>query len=71
MVVISDGELSGENACLDSSFRGIFNCTVKLTTSAKDNHSGLYGGTMPNAAFELVKLLNKTHDVNDLRGETY
>lgn len=61
-VLISDGELSDKHACLDSSFRGIVNFSLRIKTSDKDNHSGLYGGSMPNAANELAKLLDKMHD---------
>lgn len=63
-ILISDGELTGEHACLDSSFRGIVNFTLKIKTSDKDNHSGLYGGAIPNAANELIKILSKMHDNN-------
>ncbi len=61
-VVVSDGELTGEHSCLDISFRGIVNITLTIKTSSKDNHSGLYGGSMPNAACELANILSKLHD---------
>lgn len=63
-VVVSDGELTGKHPCLDTSFRGIVNVTLTIKTSSKDNHSGLYGGSMPNAGCELANILSKLHDKN-------
>ncbi len=61
-VVISDGELTGIHPCLDNSFRGIVNTTLTIKTSNKDNHSGLYGGSIPNAAKELTNIISNFHD---------
>jgi len=57
-VLFSDGELSFGSPTIDIGFRGIFNCTITAKTSKKDNHSGLYGGSIPNSAFELLHLIN-------------
>jgi len=64
LILVSDGELTSGYPTLDTSFRGIINFTLKVITSTKDNHSGLYGGSIPNAANELVKILSKFHDDN-------
>jgi acetylornithine deacetylase/succinyl-diaminopimelate desuccinylase-like protein len=61
-VLISDGELTMGHPTIDIGFRGIINSTLELTTSAKDNHSGLYGGSIPNAANVLSQILSKMHD---------
>lgn len=63
-ILISDGETTGIHPCLDSSFRGAINMVITVKTSSKDNHSGLYGGSIPNAATELVNLLSKLHNEN-------
>jgi acetylornithine deacetylase/succinyl-diaminopimelate desuccinylase-like protein len=63
-VFFSDGELTMGHPTIDVGFRGIFNCTLTLKTSEKDNHSGLYGGSIPNAALELSKILSSMYDTN-------
>jgi acetylornithine deacetylase/succinyl-diaminopimelate desuccinylase-like protein len=60
-----------DHPTIDVGFRGIFNCTLTLKTSEKDNHSGLYGGSIPNAALELGKILSSMYDTDgvlDLEG---
>ena len=57
--LVSDGELGLGYPSVELGYRGVFNCTVKVTTSDKDLHSGLYGSTVPSAPEELVKLLVK------------
>lgn len=61
-VLISDGELTMGFPSIDVAFRGIVNCELQVTTSQKDNHSGLYGGTIPNSANILAKILANMHD---------
>lgn len=61
-VLFSDGELTAGHPTIDVGFRGIFNCSLTLTTSSKDNHSGIYGGSIPNAALELSKILSSMYD---------
>lgn len=61
-VLFSDGELTMGHPSIDVSYRGISNITLKVETSKKDNHSGLYGGSIPNSAREISKLLSKLHD---------
>lgn len=56
--LISDGELIKLRPVLDIGFRGTVQIDVKLGTSTQDLHSGLFGGTVPNAALELSRLLS-------------
>lgn len=44
--------------------RGMLQATLELTTATHDNHSGLKGGTIPSAAWEMVKFLNTLIDEN-------
>lgn len=62
IVLISDGELMMGHPIVDIGYRGIIEMTLKVKTSSKDNHSGIYGGTIPNAIDELIKLLAKTRN---------
>ncbi|MCS7317692.1 MAG: M20/M25/M40 family metallo-hydrolase [Candidatus Dojkabacteria bacterium] len=63
-VLFSDGELTMQHPTIDAGYRGIINIILQLKTSSKDNHSGLYGGSIPNAITVLVKLLSKLYDLN-------
>lgn len=65
-VLFSDGELTMEHPSIDAGFRGIFNVKLTIKTSLKDNHSGLYGGTIPNAATVLTDILSKLHNSDGL-----
>ncbi len=60
-VVISDGEITSGHPVIEVGFRGVINASITLTTSDRDLHSGLYGGSVPNAALELTKLINKLY----------
>lgn len=44
--------------------RGMLQATLELTTATRDNHSGKSGGTIPSAAWEMVKFLNTLIDEN-------
>ena len=59
IVLVSDGEIAGENPCIEVSLRGGFNCRLVYTTAKTNVHSGLFGGAIPNAAYEMAKFLNK------------
>lgn len=63
-VFFSDGELTMGYPTIESGFRGILNVTLKIITSSKDNHSGLYGGSIPNASLVLSQLISKMYDAN-------
>lgn len=57
-VVVSDGEMVAGKPCIEASFRGGFNATLKYNVSKNNVHSGLYGGAVPNAAYELCKFVS-------------
>lgn len=44
------------------SLRGVVIGEVRLRTAARDLHSGIFGGTTPNAVAALVSLCSKLHD---------
>lgn len=52
-VMISDGEMTLGKPTVELGFRGIFDATLTITTASNDLHSGLYGGSAPNAIDEL------------------
>lgn len=60
--IISDGPILQDYPTIDVSFRGIVNCELKITTSGKDLHSGMYGGIVPNAAEEAARIVNILKD---------
>lgn len=64
-VLVSDGEILGDNPVLEYSLRGGLNCTIKFTTAKNNLHSGIYGGAVPNAAQELAKLISKFYDTEN------
>lgn len=62
--IISDGEVIGSNPAVELSLRGGFNMKINITTADSDVHSGIFGGAIPNASEELVKLLEKIKNKN-------
>lgn len=58
-VLISDGEMTGNKPTIEAGFRGGVNLTIKYRTGNGDVHSGLYGGSVPNAAHELSSLISR------------
>jgi len=58
IVYVSDGSMDYEdiNKAVFGS-RGIISMEIRLDTARFDNHSGSKGGVIPNAAWEMVKLL--------------
>jgi acetylornithine deacetylase/succinyl-diaminopimelate desuccinylase-like protein len=65
IVMISDGELTNDQPSLEVSLRGGFNCTLTYTTGKNNLHSGIYGGGVPNAAYELSKFLSSLYNKNN------
>lgn len=65
-IVISDGTMIEDYPVLEVGLRGIMNLTVKVFTSDRELHSGLFGGAAPNASHELVNVLSKLYDDNKL-----
>ena len=64
-VLVSDGELVDGKPAIEASLRGGFNLTLQYKTADNNVHSGIYGGAVPNAAYELTKLLDKLFDKNN------
>lgn len=62
VVIFSDGERKGSPPAIDAGFRGVMNAELTLSTSHKDIHSGIYGGVVPNAGYEMSALLGKLYD---------
>lgn len=65
MIIISDGEIQGNNPTLEASLRGGFNMTVSIATGKNNLHSGLAGGVAPSASHELSRLIAKLYDTKN------
>ena len=63
-IIISDGPQPKNLPTIETSFRGIANMTISYKALNSDVHSGSFGGVLPNAALELVKLLSGIHKNN-------
>ena len=61
-IMISDGEMVGDNPVIELGFRGMFSATLTLITSDNELHSGNYGGAAPSAPYELSKFLAGIYD---------
>jgi acetylornithine deacetylase/succinyl-diaminopimelate desuccinylase-like protein len=62
-VISADGMMLDENTpALTISTKGIAGCEIVLTTAATDMHSGLYGGSVRNAAQAMAELVASFHD---------
>lgn len=64
LVMISDGEISKNTPIIEVGFRGVVNCTLEVTSSYTDLHSGIFGGAATDAGKELTILLSKIYDKN-------
>ena len=60
-ILVSDGEIVGEHPVIEVGFRGVMNATLNIKTSHTELHSGLVGGSVPNAAHEMAKFLAGLH----------
>ena len=65
-VLFSDGELTSGVPTIDIGFRGVLNLTLTIQTSHKDNHSGLYGGAVPNPVAIFADIVSKIYKNNIL-----
>lgn len=63
--IISDGEIIADYPVIEYSLRGGFNITLRIKTLANNLHSGIYGGTVPNALYEASKFLGGLFDSNN------
>lgn len=64
-VMVSDGEIVGDTPTIDVSLRGGLNLTLKFKTAKNNLHSGIYGGAVPSAPYELIKFLGLIYDSNN------
>ena len=64
-IMISDGEITGNSPTIETSLRGGFNMTATLTTGVTNLHSGIFGGAIPSASYELTKILSGLFDKNN------
>jgi acetylornithine deacetylase/succinyl-diaminopimelate desuccinylase-like protein len=63
LVCVSDTGMVAEDVpALVTAMRGLVYFQVDLRTAAADLHSGVFGGTVPNALAELVALLGRLKD---------
>jgi acetylornithine deacetylase/succinyl-diaminopimelate desuccinylase-like protein len=63
VIVVSDTGMVAEDVpSLVTGMRGLVYVQVDLRTAAEDLHSGVFGGTVPNAVEELVALLGGLKD---------
>ncbi len=66
IVLPVDGSmLDGDIPNIRLGCRGIVNFEIRVKTGDFDNHSGLSGGVIPNAGWELIKLLGTMKDKDD------
>lgn len=63
LVYTSDGpKHTSGNFSVFFGVRGILLLEISLITAAQDNHSGNMGGTIPNAAYQIAKIINSIAD---------
>lgn len=63
VIVIADSDnWTAEIPALTVSLRGLADCVVEVATLEHGLHSGLWGGTVPDALMVLVRLLATLHD---------
>lgn len=62
--LISDALLQGDGPCLEAGCRWVVNLKLQITTATTALHSGLYWGIVPNAVYELTKIISQIYDMN-------
>ncbi len=64
-ILISDGDLVGDNPVIEAGFRGVANATLTYETATNSVHSGEFANAIPNAAQELSKLISSIFGPED------
>jgi len=65
VALVSDTELFADGIpTLCIGLRGLVYTEIEATGPARDLHSGMYGGSAPNAVFGLIELLSKAKDAD-------
>jgi acetylornithine deacetylase/succinyl-diaminopimelate desuccinylase-like protein len=65
VALVSDTELFADDVpTLCIGLRGLVYLEIEATGPARDLHSGMYGGTAPNAVYGLIELLSKAKDAD-------
>ncbi len=65
VALVSDTELFADGVpTLCIGLRGLIYLEIEALGPARDLHSGIYGGTAPNAVYGLIELLSKAKDAN-------
>ncbi len=65
VALVSDTELFADGVpTLCVGLRGLIYLEIEATGPARDLHSGMYGGTAPNAVYGLIELLAKAKDAD-------
>lgn len=65
VALVSDTELFADGVpTLCVGLRGLIYTEIEAQGPARDLHSGMYGGTAPNAVYGLIELLSKAKDAN-------
>jgi len=65
VALVSDTELFADGIpTLCVGLRGLIYVEIEATGPARDLHSGMYGGTAPNAVYGLIELLSKAKDAD-------
>ena len=65
IVLVSDGEMINERPTVDASLRGGFNVRLIYRTALNNVHSGIYGGAIPNAAYEMGNFISNLSPFTD------
>ena len=60
--LISDGEMNIESPVIEAGFRGGLNSTLTIRSAKADQHSGIFGGAIPNSAGIMANVLSKIVD---------
>lgn len=61
-LIISDGEMIGDNPTISAGLRGGANLKITYKTANTNVHSGIFGSAIPSAALELIKLIDGMFD---------